>query len=197
MNTLPPLPAPVGALAAFDAVVAIELPCVSTAEYNSHEICKIFAENLRSRLAAIAAQAQPAASVEIGQLVTYEGETFTVVCRGDMTNTFDLHVFPRSRSGDQWRNVQETGLTKYVQPVQPTPPGWKLVPVSPTEEMIRAGVKEREGQAVYKCVSRAGTLIFEGNAAFEYCAMLAAAPEHGIGSPGASGSTTNSGANHV
>ena len=80
-------------------------------------------------------------------------------------------------------------LRNVTQPVQPTPPGWKLVPVSPTEEMIRAGVKEREGQAVYKSVSRAGTLIFEGNAAFEYCAMLAAAPVYGIGSPGAPSST--------
>lgn len=42
-------------LAGFDAAVAIELPCVSTVEYNSHEICKWFAGNVRARLATQAA----------------------------------------------------------------------------------------------------------------------------------------------
>jgi len=37
-------------VSAFDAAVAIELPCVSTVAYNSHEICKWFAENIRRRL---------------------------------------------------------------------------------------------------------------------------------------------------
>jgi hypothetical protein len=40
------------ALSAFDLAVATELPCVSTVEYNSHEICKWFAANVRKRLAA-------------------------------------------------------------------------------------------------------------------------------------------------
>ena len=39
-------------LSAFDEAVAAELPCVSTLEYNSHEICKRFAKNIRERLAA-------------------------------------------------------------------------------------------------------------------------------------------------
>lgn len=41
------------ALERFDAAVAAELPCVSTVEYNSHEICKWFAKNVRERFAAL------------------------------------------------------------------------------------------------------------------------------------------------
>lgn len=37
-------------LSEFDAAVAAELPRVSTVEYNSHEICKHFAEKVRERL---------------------------------------------------------------------------------------------------------------------------------------------------
>lgn len=39
-------------LAAFDAAVAAELPRVSHVEYDSHEICKHFAAEVRKRLAA-------------------------------------------------------------------------------------------------------------------------------------------------
>jgi len=39
-------------VSAFDAAVAAELPKVSTLEYNSHEICKHFAERVRAALAA-------------------------------------------------------------------------------------------------------------------------------------------------
>jgi len=39
-------------VAQFDAAVAAELPRVSHLEYDSHEICKHFAENVRSRLVA-------------------------------------------------------------------------------------------------------------------------------------------------
>ena len=44
----------------FDAAVAAELPLVSTVEYNRYEICKWFAENVRERLAAIAAATEGA-----------------------------------------------------------------------------------------------------------------------------------------
>jgi hypothetical protein len=40
------------ALSAFDKAVDDELPCVSVVPYNSHEICKWFAGNVRQRLAA-------------------------------------------------------------------------------------------------------------------------------------------------
>jgi hypothetical protein len=46
----PPPSAPVG-VEAFDAAVSAELPRVSTLEYNSHEICKHFAGEVRKRLA--------------------------------------------------------------------------------------------------------------------------------------------------
>lgn len=49
-----------GAVSQFDAAVAAELPLVSTVAYNSHEICKWFAENVRVRLAAIAAAGEAA-----------------------------------------------------------------------------------------------------------------------------------------
>jgi hypothetical protein len=42
-------------LSAFDAAVAAELPCVSVVPYNSHEICKWFAKNVRERLSQSAA----------------------------------------------------------------------------------------------------------------------------------------------
>ncbi len=48
-------------LAAFDAAVTAELPCVSVVLYNSHEICKWFAANVRERMtkARAALSAQP------------------------------------------------------------------------------------------------------------------------------------------
>lgn len=45
------------ALAAFDAAVASELPCVSAMPYNSNEICGWFAKNVRERLAALSTPA--------------------------------------------------------------------------------------------------------------------------------------------
>lgn len=59
----------------------------------------------------------PPAPVEIGELITFKGEIFRVACKGELPNTFDLHVFPRSRSGDQWRNVPATALLNCAQPV--------------------------------------------------------------------------------
>ena len=47
----------------------------------------------------------------------------------------------------------------------------------PTEEMIRAGVRAMEGEAVYKCVSDAGIAIMEDNVRSAYIAMRAARPE--------------------
>lgn len=41
-------------LSAFDAAVEAELPRVSSVPYNSHDICKWFAQKLRDRLAALA-----------------------------------------------------------------------------------------------------------------------------------------------
>jgi len=58
--------------------------------------------------------AAPAAALGIGSIVRFEGETFKVVCNGDIPGTFDLHVHPRGRPGDQWRNVPASV-------VQPTP----------------------------------------------------------------------------
>lgn len=116
--TLPPMTA----LAAFDAAVAIELPCVSALEYNSHEICKYFAENLRSRISAIAAQAPaptvappvPAAWMNESSLNIFQHDRNRYPCGGggDMATAgymrSDYHKVPLY-------------LATAVQPVQPTP----------------------------------------------------------------------------
>jgi hypothetical protein len=60
-------------------------------------------------------------------------------------------------------------------PAEP-PPGWKLVPIEPTPEMLRAAVKMREGPAVYKVMSDDGLRTLEAEAADDYSAMLAATP---------------------
>lgn len=56
------------------------------------------------------------------------------------------------------------------------PDGWKLVPIEPTEEMLREGVMEQHGSATYRAVSRSGCSVFEGEQYANYRAMLAAAP---------------------
>ena len=69
-----------------------------------------------------------------------------------------------------------------AQPVQPAAPyqvpdGWQLVPVEPTQEMLKAGVKEQHGTATYKCVALSGISAMEGDQYANYAAMLAAAPK--------------------
>lgn len=60
-------------------------------------------------------------AVGIGSIVRFGGETFKVVCNGDIPGTFDLHVHPRGRGGDQWRNVPASRLILDATPagVQP------------------------------------------------------------------------------
>jgi hypothetical protein len=53
---------------------------------------------------------------------------------------------------------------------------WVLVPLKPTEAMLRAAVMTREGPAVYRCVSEDGTKASESEAASVYEAMLAQVP---------------------
>ena len=53
---------------------------------------------------------------------------------------------------------------------------WKTVPVEPTEEILVAMVKSREGEAVYKCVNTDGCVHMERQALDDYQAALAAAP---------------------
>ena len=156
MNTLPPLPIAFG-------------PGTPALRHDTRDYYDGWNACHAAFVSALAAQAQPATPVEIGQLVTYKGETFTVVCRGDMTNTFDLHVFPRLRSGDQWRNVPETGLTKYVQPVQPTPLTMGQLRVLADSGNDLRFFRFDEIEAITRAIERA----------------------HGIGSPGAPSSTTS------
>jgi hypothetical protein len=74
----------------------------------------------------------------------------------------------------------QTGEQEASAPPQPVPaeppPGWKLVPLEPTPEMLRAAVKMREGPAVYKVMSDGGLRTLEQEAADDYSAMLAATP---------------------
>lgn len=51
------------------------------------------------------------------------------------------------------------------------------MPVEPTEEMLKAAVKNRYGDATYKCVSEEGCDTYEFEALTDYVAMRAAAPE--------------------
>lgn len=62
-----------------------------------------------------AAQAAHSPPIQVGVIVDFEGEKFRVVCKGDIQDTFDLHVHPQTRSGDQWRNVPPSKL-KLVTP---------------------------------------------------------------------------------
>lgn len=75
---------------------------------------------------AVMEQAQPV--VKIGTIVRYLGDTFKVICHGDTPLTFDLHVHPLKRAGDQWRNVPSEALTPIEHPVQLTiPVAWSLI----------------------------------------------------------------------
>jgi hypothetical protein len=51
------------------------------------------------------AQAVQPAPIKIGDIVEFKGEVFKAVCNGDMPGTFDLHVWPHHRRGDQWKNA--------------------------------------------------------------------------------------------
>ena len=57
------------------------------------------------------------------------------------------------------------------------PPGYVLVPVEPTPEMLIASVRSREGPAVYNVTSEKGLAVLESDAADDYRAMIAAAPK--------------------
>ena len=57
------------------------------------------------------------------------------------------------------------------------PPGYVLVPIEPTQEMLEAGVKEQHGSATYKAVSRAGCKALEVEQCDNYAAMLRSAPK--------------------
>ena len=52
---------------------------------------------------------------------------------------------------------------------------YRLVPVEPTSAMLVDAVKERHGQATYRCVSASGCVTFEQEARADYEAMLSAA----------------------
>ena len=52
----------------------------------------------------------------------------------------------------------------------------RVVPVEPTSAMLVDAVKERHGQATYRCVSASGCVTFEREARADYEAMLSAAP---------------------
>ena len=56
------------------------------------------------------------------------------------------------------------------------PAGWRLAPVEPTPDMLRAAVKSREGPAVYKVLSAGGLETLESEARDEWAAMLSASP---------------------
>ena len=57
------------------------------------------------------------------------------------------------------------------------PPGYVLVPVEPTPEMLMAAVRSREGPAVYNVTSAKGLSVLESDAEDDYRAMIAAAPK--------------------
>jgi len=57
-------------------------------------------------------EAQSVEPVKVGDIVEFAGESFQAVCRGDTPGTFDLHVHPKTRSGDQWRNVPASKITR-------------------------------------------------------------------------------------
>lgn len=65
-----------------------------------------------------------------------------------------------------------------------SPQGWKLVPIEPTKEMIRAAVEANEGPAVYKVMSAGGLSTLEAEVLEGWAAMLAAAPEATKGNGG-------------
>ena len=51
----------------------------------------------------------------------------------------------------------------------------RVVPLEPTSAMLVDAVKERHGQATYRCVSASGCVEFEAEARADYEAMLSAA----------------------
>ncbi len=55
------------------------------------------------------------------------------------------------------------------------PPGYVMVPVEPTPEMLVASVRSREGPAVYNVTSEKGLAVLESDAADDYRAMISAA----------------------
>lgn len=184
MNTPPPLPAP----------VALLYPHTSRAAmlYTGSQM-EVYA------LAAIAAQAKQAPAVQPDgewvwmthpnrnggrpipvQKFTEDGVSFY------RPFDFDANDLEWGKRDDKWKVVEA------VQPVQPTPPGWKLVPLQATNAMVKEGawhtkIKSEDDE------SDSGNdnehYRSRGQALAVYMVMVEAAPEHGMGSPGAPSSS--------
>lgn len=60
-------------------------------------------------------------------------------------------------------------------PAVGVPDGYVLVPVEPTEEMLKSAVMERHGTATYRAVSKKGCKAMEEEAKADWAAMLASA----------------------
>jgi len=92
-----------------------------------------------------------------------------------LTTTDALHAKATALHGQILDEVYRLHALAAAQPPAAMP-GWRLVPVEPTQAMCAAAVKFANGNAVYKNVAAEALKIEEAIYGEAYAAMLAAAP---------------------